>query len=48
VKARMKGSLGSSESDSPSHRLLRTCCPSQYDRNEKTSIYTKEKEGEQK
>jgi hypothetical protein len=36
---------GSSESDSPSHRLLRTCCPSQYDRNEETSIYTREKEG---
>ena len=39
---------GSSESDSPSHRLLRTCCPSQYDKNEKGSIYTKKREGEQK
>ncbi len=27
--------------DSPSHRLLRTCCPSQYDKNEESSIYKK-------
>lgn len=28
------------EDSSVSHRLLRTCCPDQYDKNEKSSIYT--------
>ena len=33
--------LGSEKGEysSPSHRLLRTCCPSQYDKNEEGSIY---------
>jgi len=31
--------LADAESDSPSHRLLRTCCPNKYDKNEESSIY---------